>query len=115
MYSAGEKGPARNPGEPFSGTLLPGEEMTAVFRIGQEDKGALWAADAAQAPLLWRIQLRRGLVALGATEVSATTVIGVEFRPRAIVNETGEVARRPLGRFAGQRSCPSVCQTSDWT
>jgi hypothetical protein len=90
-----EKTPPRQRDKLFDGILQPGEQMTAKFRIGKDDKRAQWAVQAAPARLLWRVQLRRGLVAVHDTEVSATAVIGVEFSPRAIGNETGEVAASP--------------------
>jgi hypothetical protein len=71
-------------------TLLPGQEMEtfvatngedkAVQRIlfGIDDKGAK-TLEAYNGSLMWRVQLRRGLVDHNGRRVSATTVIGVEF------------------------------------
>jgi hypothetical protein len=112
LYVSGrdwDKAPPRAAGEPFDGTLLPGEEMTAAFRIGPADKAALWVAARGEGPLLWRVQLRRGLVALRDTEVSATAVVGVEFRPRAMAGEAGELARRRAAHM-GERQSPHEAQ-----
>jgi hypothetical protein len=92
-----EEGPERKGGKAFDGTVQPGEAMTVAFRTTQDDRAAV-RAEAAAGPLLWRVQLRRGLVPLRDTEVSATAVIGVEFAPRAIGSEQGEVAHRPAAR-----------------
>jgi len=37
--------------------------------------------------LVWRVQVRRGLVPVDGKMVSATTVIGIEFTARDIVRE----------------------------
>ncbi len=63
--------------------LKPGEEMTTFVCTNPDDRAAR-ALDGYQGPLLWRVQLRRGLVAWttkkGARrEDSATAVVGVEF------------------------------------
>jgi hypothetical protein len=73
--------PPRKQGVLFDGMLQPGEEMVAVFRTQADDKGALQAATGT---LVWRVQLRRGLVAVGDSEISATAVVGVAFDARAI-------------------------------
>jgi len=87
-----EKTPKRKNDELFDGMLQPGEELVAVFRTGPDDKGIIRAAEAARGALLWRVQLRRGLVAVQDTEVSATAVIGVEFGAPAIGKEQGIAA-----------------------
>jgi hypothetical protein len=63
--------------------LQPGEVMETFVCTNPKDKAAK-ALDGYQGPLLWRVQLRRGLVkwttrAGVAREDSATTVVGVEF------------------------------------
>jgi hypothetical protein len=97
--------PPRKDDDPFEGTLRPGEEMTVVFRSRQDDRREVAQAAAAdQGSLVWRVQLRRGLVAVRDTEVSATAVIGVEFDPQAISAEPGEAARQAPRR--GSRQSP---------
>jgi hypothetical protein len=95
LYGLGadwDKVPPRKEGEKFDGSLQPGEEMSVVFHTRQDDKAEVAkAAGMAQGTLLWRVQLRRGLVAVGSKEVSATAVFGIEFAPRAITAERGEV------------------------
>jgi hypothetical protein len=96
LYGLGaewEQTPARRDDGRFDGTLQPGEAMTAVFWTRTDDKAVARAVDGARGPLLWRVQLRRGLVAVGGTEVSATAVIGVAFNARDIGSEQGEIAR----------------------
>ncbi len=63
--------------------LKPGEEMTTFICTNPADH-AVKALDGYQGPLLWRVQLRRGLVkwttkAGVEREDSATAVVGVEF------------------------------------
>jgi hypothetical protein len=103
LYGLGaewEKEPPRKEGEKFDGILQPGEEMGVVFRTRQDDKAEVGKAAAkGQGTLLWRVQLRRGLVAIGTKEVSATAVFGIEFASRAISAEPGEAA----GASAGHR------------
>jgi hypothetical protein len=76
-----EQTPQRKQGALFDGMLQPGEEMVAVFRTQADDKGLVQAATGT---LVWRVQLRRGLVTVGDTEVSATAVVGIAFDARAI-------------------------------
>lgn len=59
-------------------TLEPGEEMTA-FLCTDGDDSSTQAIYTYQGPMLWRLQVRRGLVPVGAKEIPATAVIGVEF------------------------------------
>ncbi|NBR06750.1 MAG: hypothetical protein EBT92_13380 [Planctomycetes bacterium] len=58
--------------------LEPGEEMTA-FLCTDGDDSSTQAIFNHQGPMLWRLQVRRGLVQVGAKEIPATAVIGVEF------------------------------------
>ncbi len=59
-------------------TLEPGDEMTAFLCTDGDDSSAQ-AIFTHQGPMLWRLQVRRGLVPVGAKEIPATAVIGVEF------------------------------------
>lgn len=59
-------------------TLEPGDEMTAFLCTDGDDASAQ-AIFTHQGPMLWRLQVRRGLVPVGAKEIPATAVIGVEF------------------------------------
>ncbi len=80
------RGPAGK--EKFDGEIGPGEE--AVIHLTSElDYRKREVPNVVRAPerLLWRIQVRRGLVPLEGKMVSATTVIGVEFTARDIVKE----------------------------
>jgi hypothetical protein len=68
--------------------LKPGEEMTTFVCTNPQDR-AVKALDSYQGPLLWRVQLRRGLVKwttrLGVErEDSVTAVVGVEFTSAAV-------------------------------
>jgi hypothetical protein len=70
-------------GQNFDQVLKPGEEMTTFVCTDPEDH-VLGALENYRGPLLWRVQVRRGLVkwhtARGIErEDSATAVIGVEF------------------------------------
>lgn len=59
-------------------SLEPGEEMTA-FLCTDGDDSSTQAIFSHQGPMLWRLQVRRGLVPVGSKEIPATSVIGVEF------------------------------------
>ena len=58
--------------------LKPGDTMTTIV-CTHPDQNAPSYLGSHQGKLLWRVQLRRGLVQLRNREVSATAVIGVEF------------------------------------
>jgi len=58
--------------------LEPGDEMTAFLCTDGDDSSAQEILNH-QGPMLWRLQVRRGLVPVGAKEIPATAVIGVEF------------------------------------
>jgi hypothetical protein len=73
--------PSRPEGKRFDGVLQPGEEMVAVLRTQADDRGVLHGVASG---LVWRVQLRRGLVAVRDTEISATAVIGVVFDMSAV-------------------------------
>jgi hypothetical protein len=73
--------------------LKPGEEMTTFVCTNPDDKAAK-ALDGYQGPLLWRVQLRRGLVGWTTKkgvqrEDSATAVVGVEFTAADVIKEPG--------------------------
>ena len=59
-------------------SLEPGEEMTA-FLCTDGDDSSTQAIFSHQGRMLWRLQVRRGLVPVGSKEIPATSVIGVEF------------------------------------
>jgi hypothetical protein len=93
MRDAGwEDPPPRKEEALFDGMLRPGEQLIINFRTWEKDKGTIAAAEAAQKNFLWRVQLRRGLVPVQDTEVSATAVVGVEFGSRAIGQDQNAVA-----------------------
>jgi len=58
--------------------LEPGDEMTAFLCTDGDDSSAQEILNH-QGPMLWRLQVRRGLVSVGAKEIPATAVIGIEF------------------------------------
>jgi hypothetical protein len=67
------------------GTLHPGKEEVLTLStdpdyVDLEDLLAL--LDRAQTPILWRVQVRRGLVRVRGKDVSATAVVGVRLDPR---------------------------------
>lgn len=64
--------------------LDPGEEMVAVLTTRPEDRGKVRALVKSNKELVWRVQIRRGLVMVDDAPRSATAVIGVEFPARAI-------------------------------
>jgi hypothetical protein len=59
--------------------LKPGEEMKTFVCTDGDDEELVKELDRYHGPLLWRVQLRRGLVRVGEREFPTTTVIGVEF------------------------------------
>jgi hypothetical protein len=70
-------------GQAVNKELKPGDEMT-TFVCTNPDDHAVKALDAYDGPLLWHVQLRRGLVRWTTKdgvdrEDPATTVVGVEF------------------------------------
>lgn len=74
----------------FDGEIGPGEE--AFVRItSYEEYRKREVPNFVKAPekLVWRVQVRRGLVRVEGKDVPATTVIGIEFTARDIVSEKG--------------------------
>jgi hypothetical protein len=67
---------------PGTGELKPGEELETFVCTDGQDAGVLHAVTRYHGSMLWRVQLRRGLVNWRDREVSATAVIGVEFSDR---------------------------------
>ena len=70
-------------GQDVNKELKPGEEMTTFF-CTNPDEHAAKALDNYGGPLVWHVQLRRGLVKWTTRdgverEDSATAVVGVEF------------------------------------
>ena len=66
-------------GQHFDKELKPGDEMSTFVCTDWEDP-VKQAVESASGPMLWRVQVRRGLVQIpDKGEYSATAVIGVEF------------------------------------
>jgi hypothetical protein len=76
--------------ELVDGELNPGEE--ALVQLTTEDKYRQVVPNmvGASERLLWRIQVRRGLVPFEGKMVSATAIVGVDFTAREIVNDASE-------------------------
>ena len=74
----------------FDGEIGPGEEAV-VHITSNEDYRKREVPNFVKAPerLVWRVQVRRGLVRMDGKDVPATTVIGVEFTAREIVRGGG--------------------------
>ncbi len=74
--------PPRKPhvveGQNYEVELKPGEEVD-TFVCTDPDDHVKQALENYHGPLLWRVQVRRGLVQVGERELSATAVIGVDF------------------------------------
>lgn len=72
------------------GELDPGEE--AIIQLTTEDKYRQIVPNMVGATerLLWRVQVRRGLVPFEGKMISATAVVGVDFSARDIVREANE-------------------------
>jgi hypothetical protein len=73
-------------------TLQPGEQITTLVCTDPEEHVSKLLANF-QGPLLWRIQVRRGLVQVGEREYPATGVVGVRFQA-ADIRRTERGARR---------------------
>jgi hypothetical protein len=61
--------------------LKPGEERKAIVCTNPENRAVLQALHRHQGPIVWRVQLRRGLVDRGEREIAVSAVIGVDFQP----------------------------------
>ncbi|MCI0685285.1 MAG: hypothetical protein L0Y71_24570 [Gemmataceae bacterium] len=81
---------AERPLDPEVG-IGPGEEaviqLTSEPEYAQREVGNFVKA---REPLVWRVQVRRGMVQVDGKDVPATTVIGVEFTARDIVRDKRE-------------------------
>lgn len=72
-------------GQEHDKELNPGEKMTMIVCTDPENADVLDTLDRYEGPLLWRVQLRRGVVKVRDRGLaSATAVIGVEFDKSAI-------------------------------
>jgi hypothetical protein len=60
--------------------LKPGQERLAVLCTDPEQQAIIAAVKRSSGRLVWRVQLRRGLVSTGDREVAVAAVIGVDFR-----------------------------------
>jgi len=69
-----------------SAILKPGDTSSTVIVTEPKDQVPS-ALRAHRGKLLWRVQLRRGLVKTGDREVSATFILGVEFDKEQIEKE----------------------------
>ena len=69
------------------GEIGPGEEeiilLTTFPKYQKDVKNIVQSPDS----LTWRVQVRQGLVPVEGELISATTVVGVEFSPKAIEKE----------------------------
>jgi hypothetical protein len=65
----------------------PGGALALAVCTDPDDPAVLAAVTAAAEPLLWRVQLRRGLVRVRDKAGTATAVVGVTFRKSDIVSE----------------------------
>ena len=74
--------------EPFGGEIGPGQEELIRIVTQSSYKDEVKPIADSKDNLLWRVQVRRGLVDVRGTKVSATAVVGVEFNARAIQPES---------------------------
>ena len=73
-------------GQDQEGELGPGESITTVVCTDPAQRVVDHLRDYS-GPLLWRVQVRRGLVPVKDREISATAVIGVEFSKNEIESD----------------------------
>jgi DNA-directed RNA polymerase subunit RPC12/RpoP len=71
-------------GAPFDGRLMPQEEMTAILVTDPKDSDRIRELDQYDGQLVWRIQVRRGLVTYQGKDYSTTGVVGVAFKAKDI-------------------------------
>jgi hypothetical protein len=82
------------------GLLYPGDQMTVLLRTHPRDSAVIQHLDRLREQVLWRVQVRRGLVAVNGQGVSATAVIGVQLDAGAIPPPPPQDARlSPPPRF----------------
>ncbi len=72
-------------GSAFDKVLQPGAESSYLICTDPENAGILEAVELADGPLLWRVQVRRGVVRAGNRETTATAVVGIEFTAKNIL------------------------------
>lgn len=105
-------------GQNYDRVLGPGEELTSFICTDPED-GVVRDLQSYQGPLLWRVQLRRGLVKWRTLrgvdrEDPATAVIGVEFAASDVgdrVSRSGTTGTVPaLGLLAAGETEKGGCQ-----
>lgn len=66
------------------GELAPGQEETILLTTTDKDRSTAKKVAASKDRLVWRVQLRRGLVPYRGKSLAATTVVGVAFNGRDI-------------------------------
>jgi hypothetical protein len=77
-----------------SGVLDPGEERTVVLTTLPRDAGKIRQLTDYRGQVLWRLEVRRGLVQIQEKFVSATAVVGVEFDVAVLLHDQRGLARR---------------------
>ena len=87
---------------PFEGVLDPGEEMVATLSTSPRDEGTVRKLSDYRGPMLWRLEVRRGLVEIGGKAVSATAVVGVAFDSGLLLRDQREYVQHTLS------PCPAV-------
>jgi hypothetical protein len=65
--------------------LKPGETREYVV-FTNEDAGLAQVVTKATEPLLWRVQVRRGVIEFRGKEVPVSAIIGIEFKPSDVRN-----------------------------
>ena len=86
---------------PFEGVLDPGEEMVATLATAPRDEGAVRKLNDYRGPMLWRLEVRRGLVEVGGKTVSATAVVGVDFDSGVFLHDQREFVQQRLFGLSG--------------
>jgi hypothetical protein len=76
--------------KPRGYNLGPRETMVIVLTSYDKYRKQVKAATQSKDPLLWRVQVRRGLVPVNNKQVSATAVVGVEFSAKDIEMDNAE-------------------------
>jgi hypothetical protein len=77
---------------PFNGVLGPGEEMTVNLTTPVKGAETLRKLGEHRGNVLWRLEVRRGIVEVHGKPVSATAVIGIEFNVGALLGDQREAA-----------------------
>jgi hypothetical protein len=91
---------------PFAGVLLPGEEMLVTLTTSPRDEATVRKIVDHRGLLLWRLEVRRGLVEVRGQPLSATAVIGIEFDVGVLLRDHRELVGlfpSPLARHANLR------------